>query len=228
MNAAHDLDRPHNDTIVVIGRNWIICSKFSTGRAESIVKVLLPAWQSRGLSTVSVAGDKVPSIVRMIKLAVALIVQASTKGRNRHGPYPAGPAKPDLPCQYELPDYEDHLMSLTTITVLGKRKSRVTSETLLLQLSASDSNNEHSDVSWQELEPDSELSRVPLSSRKKIGSALVNGSLVKNAKKKYHCTFSGCGKSYSKPCRLEEHERSHTGEVGAFALNFCIRSKAFT
>jgi hypothetical protein len=29
----------------------------------------------------------------------------------------------------------------------------------------------------------------------------------------YKCTFSGCEKAYTKPCRLEEHERSHTGEV---------------
>lgn len=42
---------------------------------------------------------------------------------------------------------------------------------------------------------------------------LVNGSPVKNAKKECRCTFSGCGRSYSKPCRVEEHERSHTAEV---------------
>jgi hypothetical protein len=119
-------------------------------------------------------------------------------------------------------------MSLTTTTVLGKRKSRATSETLLLQLSASESNNEHSDVSWQGPEPDAEFSRAPLNLGRKSGFILVNGSLVKNAKKRYQCTFSGCGKSYSKPCRLEEHERSHTGEVGVFVKNLRVRSRVFT
>ena len=116
----------------------------------------------------------------------------------------------------------DHLMSLTTTTVLGKRKKGVTSETLLLQLSASESNHENSDVSWQDPESDAELSQTPPSPKQKSGFVLINGSLVRNANKKYHCTFSGCGKSYSKPCRLEEHERSHTGEVGSFILNFRI------
>ena len=104
------------------------------------------------------------------------------------------------------------LMSLTTATVLGKR-NRVTSETLLLQLSASESNHEQSDVSWQEQESEAESPQTLVKSKQKPGLVLVNGSLVKNAKKKYHCTFSGCEKLYSKPCRLEEHERSHTGEV---------------
>lgn len=45
---------------------------------------------------------------------------------------------------------------------------------------------------------------------------LVNGKLVRKTKKKYNCTWDGCEKSYTKPARLEEHERSHTLEVGAF------------
>ena len=105
-------------------------------------------------------------------------------------------------------------MSLTTTTVLGKRKNRDTSETLFLQLSASESNHEQSDVSWKEPESEVESSQTLRTTKQKSEFVLVNGSLVKNAKKKYHCTFSGCNKSYSKPCRLEEHERSHTGEVG--------------
>lgn len=106
------------------------------------------------------------------------------------------------------------VMSLTATTVLGKRKNRVTSEALLLQLSASESNHEQSDVSWQGLGSEAESPQTPRNSNKKSEFALVNGSLVKSAKRKYHCTFSGCDKSYSKPCRLEEHERTHTGEVG--------------
>ncbi|KZP01840.1 hypothetical protein CALVIDRAFT_474486 [Calocera viscosa TUFC12733] len=45
---------------------------------------------------------------------------------------------------------------------------------------------------------------------------LVNGKLVSRGKgqrtKRYACTWSGCGKAYTKPVRLEEHERTHTGD----------------
>ena len=118
-------------------------------------------------------------------------------------------------------------MSLTATTVLGKRKNRVASENLLLQLSASESNHEQSDVSWQDFGSEAESPQTPRNSNKKSEYILVNGSLVKNAKRKYHCTFSSCDKSYSKPCRLEEHERSHTGEVGlSFVTKFRARSMA--
>ncbi|KAG5518192.1 hypothetical protein PMAC_003378 [Pneumocystis sp. 'macacae'] len=40
-------------------------------------------------------------------------------------------------------------------------------------------------------------------------------------KKLYKCTYEGCEKAYSKPCRIEEHIRSHTGEV-KFAHSFAI------
>jgi general transcription factor IIIA len=42
---------------------------------------------------------------------------------------------------------------------------------------------------------------------------IVNGKLLLNPKRIYKCTFEGCDKSYAKPSRLEEHERSHTGHV---------------
>lgn len=42
---------------------------------------------------------------------------------------------------------------------------------------------------------------------------IINGKLQANTKKRYQCTHSGCEKAYSKPSRLAEHERSHTGEV---------------
>lgn len=39
------------------------------------------------------------------------------------------------------------------------------------------------------------------------------GRKKKPRPKKYHCTWEGCGKSYTRPVRLQEHERSHTNEV---------------
>lgn len=33
------------------------------------------------------------------------------------------------------------------------------------------------------------------------------------ARKRYTCDFAGCTKAYSKPARLAEHQRSHTGDV---------------
>lgn len=50
---------------------------------------------------------------------------------------------------------------------------------------------------------------------------IVNGKLLLNSKRVYKCTFNACEKSYTKPSRLEEHERSHTGDVSCsyiFAL----------
>lgn len=54
-------------------------------------------------------------------------------------------------------------------------------------------------------------------------SVIVNGKLLLNSKRIYKCTFDDCDKSYAKPSRLEEHERSHTGDVGQIDhTHFCI------
>lgn len=42
---------------------------------------------------------------------------------------------------------------------------------------------------------------------------IINGKLLPHTKKRYQCTYDGCNNAYSKPSRLAEHERSHTGEV---------------
>jgi len=82
-------------------------------------------------------------------------------------------------------------------TVLGKRKAKQSSDKLVLHLTSPS------------------LTSTKLSSGP--GSAiLVNGSLIANTAKRYRCTQHGCEKSYSKPSRLEEHERSHTGQVNLF------------
>ena len=46
---------------------------------------------------------------------------------------------------------------------------------------------------------------------------LVNGSLIAT-NRPYRCTFAGCDKAYTKPSRLEEHERTHTNLVRHFSL----------
>lgn len=88
--------------------------------------------------------------------------------------------------------------------VLGKRKRP---ESLILQLSGgSESEGDNSDLSTAPIASSSKikLDRAPI---------IVNGRVVFDEKRRYRCVVEGCGKSYTKPCRLEEHERTHTGEV---------------
>ncbi|KAH0589146.1 hypothetical protein H2248_004912 [Termitomyces sp. 'cryptogamus'] len=95
-------------------------------------------------------------------------------------------------------------MTSTTVlqseSVLGKRNR---SSSFVLRLASSPDpqyNTSHSD--FDDL-PDKTRSNPFI---------LVNGALVANTKKRYQCTYAGCDKSYSKPSRLEEHQRSHTGQ----------------
>ncbi|PPR02412.1 hypothetical protein CVT26_011380 [Gymnopilus dilepis] len=103
-------------------------------------------------------------------------------------------------------------------TVLGKRKASRLDEPLVLHLKSSpipaqSSNPGHADSD----------SSSPVASSSKATPILVNGTLVPKTKKCYHCTFEGCEKAYSKPSRLEEHERSHTG-VRPFVCTTCGKS----
>lgn len=92
-------------------------------------------------------------------------------------------------------------------TVLGKRKAVRDSVSLVLHL-ASGSESSHA-LSDSDFEPQA-LSLPPL---------IINGKLVENTKKKYRCTYQGCTKAYTKPTRLQEHERSHTGEVSCLFIH---------
>ncbi|QSL64537.1 hypothetical protein MERGE_001838 [Pneumocystis wakefieldiae] len=60
----------------------------------------------------------------------------------------------------------------------------------------------------------------------KRGAKGENLERKKRQKKIYKCTFEGCNKAYSKPCRIEEHLRSHTGER-PFVCNFKGCEKGF-
>ncbi|KAJ7072584.1 transcription factor iiia [Mycena amicta] len=89
-------------------------------------------------------------------------------------------------------------MSSTTTTVLGKRQR----SHFVLQVSAI-----------------TDPSHVP-----KSLPIIVNGTLVDSGtKKRYQCTHPGCLKAYTKPSRLNEHERSHTGQR-PFSCDQCSKS----
>ncbi|KAF7298019.1 Glucoamylase [Mycena chlorophos] len=58
----------------------------------------------------------------------------------------------------------------------------------------------------------------------KPAPVIINGTLVQPTnKKRYQCTHPGCLKAYSKPSRLEEHERSHTGDR-PFSCDTCSKT----
>ncbi|KAF9453973.1 hypothetical protein P691DRAFT_718388 [Macrolepiota fuliginosa MF-IS2] len=64
---------------------------------------------------------------------------------------------------------------------------------------------------------------MPASSSSKRTPVIINGKMQLNTTKRYQCTSKGCGKAYSKPSRLAEHERSHTGER-PFQCETCKKS----
>ncbi|KAF4621040.1 hypothetical protein D9613_000365 [Agrocybe pediades] len=101
-------------------------------------------------------------------------------------------------------------------TILGKRKASGHGDALVLHLSPTT----NSSTSLPEQESDQD---TPQASSSKTQHIIVNGTLVPKTKKCYQCTFEGCDRSYSKPSRLEEHQRSHTGQR-PFSCETCGKS----
>jgi len=64
-----------------------------------------------------------------------------------------------------------------------------------------------------------EFDELPPAKRRKLSESEVAPLKSKfpiTAKvRKYKCNYTNCNKSYTKPARLREHERSHTGEASA-------------
>ena len=93
--------------------------------------------------------------------------------------------------------------------VLGKRK-HLHDNDLVLRLT-SPSNDELSDGAATSTHENQTSIAGP-----SVKHMLVNGSLVPISQRRYKCSSPGCSKTYTKPSRLEEHERSHTGDVRVF------------
>lgn len=49
-------------------------------------------------------------------------------------------------------------------------------------------------------------------------TSLVSTTKKTGRPKRYICSHEGCSKAYTKPSRLAEHERSHTGQVSLHTL----------
>ncbi|PPQ89706.1 hypothetical protein CVT25_014107 [Psilocybe cyanescens] len=115
-------------------------------------------------------------------------------------------------------------MKQTQTTVLGKRKATAHSDTFVLLLSPTPSS---SAPLPEEPDTDSSYNQASGSNGNLI---IVNGNLIPQTKKCYRCTYQGCEKAYSKPSRLEEHERSHTGQctendcLEAFSKHHLLRA----
>ncbi|KAH8100626.1 hypothetical protein BXZ70DRAFT_972621, partial [Cristinia sonorae] len=88
--------------------------------------------------------------------------------------------------------------------VLRKRKHSAAEDPLILQLSSSPSPSADP-FSESDYEPPPQTFHIPTSIVDSISARAPR-------KKRYRCSYEGCTNSYSKPSRLAEHERSHTGD----------------
>jgi len=107
--------------------------------------------------------------------------------------------------------------TVLSASILGKRQAS-RKDSFILHL-ASSSSHGPSDSDFEPLQLSSSNTQSSFSL-----PIIVNGTLVPPIKKRYKCTHNGCDKAYSKPSRLEEHERSHTGQVIVFLskVNFTL------
>ncbi|TCD66374.1 Strongly-conserved Zn-finger binding protein (TFIIIA) [Steccherinum ochraceum] len=102
---------------------------------------------------------------------------------------------------------------MSSTVVLRKRKHSQVEDPLVLHLSSSPS---PSYDPYSESEYDTS----------KSGPSIPASTLAQKdtpAKKRYKCSYEGCRKAYSKPSRLAEHERSHTGDR-PFVCQACDKS----
>ncbi|KAI0639277.1 hypothetical protein C8Q77DRAFT_1080385 [Trametes polyzona] len=94
----------------------------------------------------------------------------------------------------------DPSSSIATTVTLGKRKHR---SSLVIHLSSpSPSCDNDPTYTESEYDPGQQSDAPPPAPRAR----------TPKKEKRYTCSYEGCTKSYTKPSRLAEHERSHTGE----------------
>ena len=100
---------------------------------------------------------------------------------------------------------------MSSTIVIGKRKHAAVSEDpLVLHLSSSPSPS-------RDLRSDSEYESPQAVFD--IGTSTVQPTSKPPYQKRFKCAHEGCTKAYSKPSRLAEHERSHTGDVSGVRSN---------
>lgn len=98
-----------------------------------------------------------------------------------------------------------------SVTVLGKRKTR---DALVLHVSASSdaaSDSEYAPAASPVLATGKSIAGPSKASALSVGEE--PSVKARNSQKVYKCTYEGCQKAYTKPSKLEEHQRSHRGEV---------------
>ncbi|KAH9946789.1 hypothetical protein B0H21DRAFT_877046 [Amylocystis lapponica] len=96
--------------------------------------------------------------------------------------------------------------SLPAATVVLRKRKRPT-ETLVLHLASSPSPSYDPLGTESEYEPDPASQAGPSTAG---ADNSTNTSRTPNGQ--YECTYEGCSKAYTKPSRLAEHQRSHTGD----------------
>ena len=115
-----------------------------------------------------------------------------------------------------------------TTTILGKRKA---TQSYIIHLSASDVDPDVNTDTNTHLHTDGDAESSYASDAAAGPSASKNGRpnarrTAMGGERAYRCAFEGCDKAYTKPSRLAEHARSHTGHVRSLsfliALLFCF------
>ena len=89
--------------------------------------------------------------------------------------------------------------TVTTTVVLGKRKSRQSEDKLSIRL-------ECASITGSTYESQTECKTDTIQYASPSRSPAI-------PERRYRCSYEGCSKAYTKPSRLAEHERVHTGDV---------------
>jgi general transcription factor IIIA len=101
---------------------------------------------------------------------------------------------------------------------LGKRKGSASPAPSCSSTASSQATEEADDSDYDDSEEDEAHVDV-WGSETELRGVHPSGSHTPS-ERPYRCTYQNCMKSYMKPSRLAEHQRSHTGEVCLFLIMF--------